>query len=219
MDLIDAETGFDFEIFQEIAMKAAEAWSENRKSELETIGEDRAVTELAFRDAIVSEKSEKIGKSEKYFWVTVNPKNGTKLTDIIRATQKMYSKKWIEQYAYVYENTPQGHIHTHGLIKASYEASRARKELGNTVKSFCNIANTHCFKFVVLDAEKATQKMSYILGQKQSKKLDNVNFTIEWRKEEMLKEVYENEERPILLVPRERETFADNVAETPLPNI
>lgn len=215
---IDSDTGVDLEYFQEIISEAAERWSENRKNELQTIGEDRAVMELAFRDAIVSEKSEKIGKSEKWFWVTVNPVNGTKLTDIIKATQKMYSKTWINQYAYVYENTPTGHIHTHGLIQATYEASRARKELGNSVKNLCNIANTHCFKFVVLDKQKAAQKMSYILGNKQSKKMDNVKFTLEWRQQEMLKEMYENEERPILLVPREKETSQDNVAEIPLPN-
>lgn len=219
MDEIDPDTGFDYEIFGEYLSEVVSRWAESRKNELQSIGEDRAVTELAFRDAIVSEKSEKIGKSEKWFWVTVNPIKGTKLSDIVRCVSKMYQKKWIEQYAYVYENTVDGHIHSHGLIKATYEAARARKELANSVSKICNVSNTHCFKFVILDQEKAKQKMSYILGYKQSKKLPNVELTKLWREQEMLKEIYENEERPILLVPRERETSLDNVAEIPLPDI
>lgn len=218
MDDIDIN-GLDYEILSEWLSDQAKRWAENRKFELESIGEDRAVTELAFRDAIVSEKSEKVGKSEKWFWVTVNPVKGTSLAKIVRAVSKMYQKKWIEQYAYVFENTPDGHIHSHGLIKAKYEAARARKELSNSVKDICNIVIPNCFKFVILDSEKAKQKMSYILGHKQSKKMDNVEFTQKWRKEEMLKEIYENEERPILLVPRERETYADNLPDIELPNI
>lgn len=216
MDDIDPDTGLDHEIFGKFISDIVERWSENHKNELQQIGEDRAVTELSFRDAIISQKSEKIGKSEKYFWVTVNPIKGTSLQSIVTQTRKMYSKKWIESYAYVYETTKDNHIHTHGLIKANYEAARARKELANSVAKICNTANTHCFKFVILDRQKAVQKMSYILGQKQSKKLENVELTKKWREEEMLKEMYESEERPILLVPRET---SDNVDPLPLPDI
>lgn len=202
-DYIDLDTGFDYQIFGDYLSEVANRWAENRNFELESIGEDRSVTELAFRAALTSEKSERLGKSEKYLWVTVNPVKGTSLPNIIRAITKMYSKKWIESHAYVYENTVDNHIHSHGLIKATCEPARARKELANSVKDICDVTNHHCFKFVILDADKAKQKMLYILGQKTSKKLPNVELTVKWRKEEMLKEIYENEERPILLVPRE----------------
>lgn len=215
MDLIDSDTGMDHEFFDEFICEVVDRWSENRNSELQTIGEDRAVTELAFRDAIITEKSEKLGKSEKYIWITVNPVKGTSLQKIMSHVSKMYKKKWIDSYAYVYENTINGHIHSHGLIKATYEAKRAFKELANSVKPICNVADVkHCFKVVFLDAAKAKQKMQYILGHKQSKKLDNVKLTEKWREEEMLKPIYESEEHPILLVPREKETSQqiDNVA-------
>lgn len=34
--------------------------------------------------------------------------------------------------------------------------------------------------------------------------MSGVEITKKWREEEMLKSIYENEERPILLVPREQ---------------
>ena len=84
MDLIDPDTGMDHEIFGKFLSEIVDRWAENHKSELQSIGEDRAVMELAFRDAIVTEKSEKIGKSEKWLWVTVNPVKGTSLPSIDR---------------------------------------------------------------------------------------------------------------------------------------
>lgn len=203
-DYIDSVTGFDFENFAEYLSEVANTWAENHKNDLEANGADRAVTELAFRDAITSVKSEKIGKSEKYLWITVNPRKGTSLATIVKSISKMYQKKWIESYAYVYETTKENHIHSHGLIKTYYEPARARKELANSVSQICDIANTHCFKFVILDEEKAKQKYQYMLGNKTEKKTENTQITIDWRKSEMLKEIYENEERPILLAPRER---------------
>lgn len=203
----------EYELSQVIS-ESAKKWAENRKSQNQTIGEDRAEQEVAFRDAIISQKSEKIGKSEKFFWVTVNPRKDVELPKLITTVSKMYKKKWIQNYFYVYETTKNNHNHSHGLIKAKYESARARKELGNSVKDICDISNVHCFKFVELTEEKAKQKLLYMLGQKKTQKLDDVQLTQEWREKEHLKPYYSSEVPPILLEPREKETSqVDNIPE------
>lgn len=190
---LDTIDHLDNMTFDQVLSQAAKTWAENRKNQNHLIGEDRAQQELAFRDAIISEKSEKIGKSEKYLWITVNPRNTTTLLELIKCQQKMVGKKWIQSYAYVYETTENNHIHTHTLIKAKYEASRARKELGNSVKDICDISNVHCFKFVILDEDKAKEKLQYMLGKKKQKKLTGVEITRQWRNQEKLKEIYHSE--------------------------
>lgn len=187
--------------------EAARAWSENENFKNQSIGEARAIQELAFRDAVVSEKSKKIGKSEKYFWITVNPAKGTELPHFEKLIKKMYSKKWISSYAYVFENTSNDHMHSHGLIKATYEAARARKELSNSVSSVCMINNTSCFKFVQVTEEVAKEKLSYMLGQKKPKKLNDVEFTKQWRLDKNLQPIYHSPSPLILL-----DSVQDNVA-------
>lgn len=204
MDRIDPETGLDLDLLEEYWQECAERWAESENSKNQSIGEARCVQELAFRAAMDSEKSEKTGKPEKWIWITINPKPEVKLPEFVRTISKMYNKSWIDQYAYVYETTENNHFHSHGLIKTFYEPARARKELANTVKNITTITNHHCFKFVILDQTKAAQKMSYMLGSKKQSKMAGVKLTHQWRKDEMLKEIYENEERPILLVPREK---------------
>jgi hypothetical protein len=190
--------------------EAMDQWSENRKIRNDTMGEDRAQQELAFRDYIVSEKSEKIGNSEKFFWITVNPRTGgddaVPLDEFVKTIHKMYKKKWILSYMYVFENTDKGHFHSHGLIRAKYEAKRAFNECSNTVKHVCNTAHNSCFHFVELKDEAAVrQKFDYMMGFKQDRKKPNVQLTIDWRAAESLLDYYSSEVPLILLGPREGE--------------
>lgn len=173
--------------------QAAAEWAESEKNKNSTIGEARAQQELAFREELISVKSEKVGKSEKFFWITVNPKKDVSLSELIKATEKTVLKKWVQTFAYVYETTAMNHIHSHILIKSTYEVARARKEVANTIKHICDTNNVHCYKFVVLDEEAAKQKLDYMLGKKQPKKLDNVEITKQWRKDNELKEIYTSE--------------------------
>lgn len=192
--------------FDEVLSQATKRWEESRKSRNEMIGEDRAEQELAFRAKMISVKSEKIGKSEKFFWITVNPKVGVKLQDLVKCVSRAYRKKWIQSYAYVYETTKNDHIHSHGLVKANYELARARKEFCNSFDGICDTHNVHCFKFVVLTEEQAREKFKYMLGQKKQSKIEDVEKTKIWRQEENLKKMYLSEGSPILLEPSEKET-------------
>lgn len=185
--------------------RVAKEWSEKEKSKNQSIGESRAVQEIAFRDYLVSERSEKSGKTGKFFWITVNPKSDVQLEALMKGTEKIVSKTWIQSYAYVYENTVSNHIHSHILLKADYETARARKETANSVKHICETSNVHCFKFVILDEDKAKQKLSYMMGLKAPKKLENVDLTREWRKTVGLEEIYLSEVPLILLEPRKED--------------
>lgn len=154
----------------------------------------------------MAEKSEKIGKSEKFFWITVNPRLEVDLPTLVKTVQKAYKKKWAQNYAYVFETTRNNHIHSHGLVKANYEAARARKEFVNSFKDICDITNVHCFKFVILDEAKAKQKLEYMFGNKKDSKKEDVELTIAWRKENHLEDIYLGEGPLILLDPRNQDS-------------
>lgn len=205
MSVPEWEFPVDFNYDEVISYRAKE-WAESRKIKNETIGEDRAQQELAFRDYLVSEKSEKIGNSEKFFWITVNPRLEVDLPTLVKTVQKAYKKKWAQNHAYVFETTRNNHIHSHGLVKANYEAARARKEFANSFKDICDITNVHCFKFVILDEAKAKQKLEYMFGNKKDSKKEDVELTIAWRKENHLEDIYLNEGPLILLDPRNEDS-------------
>lgn len=192
--------------FDQVLTDAANKWAESEESRAEHFGELRAVGELAFRDKLLSEKSEKSGKSEKFFWVTVNPKPGILLPVLKASVEKMVSKKWIERYAYVYEISESGHEHAHALIKGPCEPARARKELSSSCNKICNTTIPACFKFVVIDEALAREKLDYMLGKKKKKKLKGVELTKTWREDNNLQEIYCNEGLPILLDPRESDS-------------
>lgn len=205
MSVPEWEFPVDFN-YDEVISYRAKDWAESRKIKNETIGEDRAQQELAFRDYLVSEKSEKIGKSEKFFWITVNPRLEVDLPTLVKTVQKAYKKKWAQNHAYVFETTRNNHIHSHGLVKANYEAARARKEFANSFKDICDITNVHCFKFVILDEAKAKQKLEYMFGNKKDSKKEDVELTIAWRKENHLEDIYLSEGPLILLDPRNQDS-------------
>lgn len=165
---------------------------ENRKKiQNERTGIDLAHIELARRQELQTVKSEKSGKSVKYLWITVNPKPQTPLPALIKSIHKMYSKKWIQGSAYVFETTNKEHNHSHGLIKCQYEYARAIKELKSTVEKICDTNNSHCFNVALVSEEIARQKYQYLKGLKQEKKQENVNLTINWRQENKIKPLYE----------------------------
>jgi len=209
------EFDLNYEHLDNYINAAAKQWAETEKTNNQYIGASRADQELAFRDAIVSQKSESIGKIVKYFWVTVNPQKDTPLPQLITTIHKMYKKKWIENAAYVFETTSGSHNHSHGLIKANYEAARARKELASTVSKICNVTNQHCFKFVILNEEQAREKMDYMLGKKKTSKMADVALTNEWRKEHSLKEMYSSESPLILLDSRNVVSRSDGSSQSP----
>lgn len=179
--------------FDEVLSRAVAAWEESRKNRNQLMAEDRAEQESIFRDVITSKKSEKTGKSEKFFWITINPKEDITLPQLIKVQQKMIKKKWIQTYAYVYETTVNKHIHTHTLLRSDYEPARARKEIANTIKDICNVAIPACFKFVIVDEDQAREKLAYMLGKKKKGKMESVELTKKWREENLLKEIYSSE--------------------------
>lgn len=206
-----------------IITEATKRWAESEKNRNQSIGESRAEQELAFREFLTTVKTEKLGKSEKFLWITVNPKKGIDLATFMLAIKKAYSKKWMDRWAYIFENTANDHIHSHGLVRTTYEFSRAKKEIGNSIKHLCDITNPHCYKVVAVSEEVAQEKMLYMLGKKKLAKLADVELTRKWREENNISEIYTSEVAPILLATSgkgiEKGTFEDNVPEPELPPI
>lgn len=181
------------ESYDRIISEEAKKWSESRKLKNQLIGKDRAQQEISFREEIISEKSEKLGNTGKFFWITVNPVKDTPFQKLKSKIELMVKHKWIEAYTYVYENTENNHIHSHVLLKADYEPARVHKECARSVATICNTANTSCFKFVILDLELAKQKYSYMMGIKTSKKEKSMEICKKWREDNNIKPYYQSE--------------------------
>lgn len=169
-----------------------EAHAETEKLANRSRGWNAGESELSRRNFLDSQKEEKMGKGEKYFWITVNCKPDVDLSVFVETIHKMYSKKWIENFFYVFEIGGENqNKHCHGLIKATYQLSRAKKELGNSVKDLCNINISSCFYFACVKTEDvALEKISYMLGQKCQDKVPHFEESKIWRAENNLNEFY-----------------------------
>lgn len=178
--------GFDEESYNNFIS----TYWESEKTKNQTRGRALAEIELSRREFLDSGKSENSGKSEKFLWVTVNPKPETNLDVFVKTIHKMYSKKWISNSAYIFETTENGHFHSHGIIKCNYEFARAKKELANTVSNMCMVSNTHCLKIVLITEDVAIQKFNYMNGKKTQKKIKHVEISKTWRSTNKLQEIY-----------------------------
>lgn len=180
-------------LIQDFQTAAAEWW-EKEKFQLQSEGEARAIQQLAYEEKYAEEKKEKRGNEEIFYWITVNPKITVSLKDLIKCQRKMVSKNWIQSYAYVYEITDNGHIHTHTLIKGTETPFKAERGCASTVAKICDISNKHCFNFKVIQGNDiAIQKINYLLGKKKKEKQHNMELTKKWREKESLKEIYYSE--------------------------
>lgn len=126
-----------------------------------------------------------------YVWITVNPKKGVTLDELQKKVQKMYSKKWIQSYMYVYEIGEKGNHHSHGLIKTAQRRDKVKAQLANSVKDITTVTNEHCFCIRFLtDLAVVQDKIWYMTGEKQDKKLHAVEETKKWRTENGIADTY-----------------------------
>jgi len=125
----------------------------------------------------------------KYYWVTVNPREGVPLATFMKAIEKMYRKKDILQFVYAYEIGDNGHNHCHGLILAhpKTRSDKFKKNLANSldtkVNQICNTKVRNCFwiEEIINNKERAQQVLDYIYGTKTLLKLPAVEATKAWR--------------------------------------
>jgi len=155
-------------------------------------GRAQGQRELARREHLTNEKSEKLGKTAKIYWITVNPKHDITTEEMTKSIHKMYSKKWVKNSYYIFEVSEKKHQHSHGIIVSDYEYKRAIKELASSVKGICDTDNGRCFQVRVIDSSNAQQKMDYMVGKKATNKLEGVRLSKLWREENLIADYYGN---------------------------
>lgn len=127
-----------------------------------------------------------------YVWVTVNPRDGVTVDELMKKVHKMYKKVWIQKCAYVFEIGKNGRHHSHGLIKVreGFRNDKTKSLLANSVKDITDIKNDHCFCVRFIDEEAAKEKLRYMMGEKADEKQDAVIETQIWRSEFDIQNMY-----------------------------
>lgn len=159
------------------------------------------------------------GKENPLWWlITVNcDYNRVPFPAFKKAVEKMVTKKWIEEYYYVYEqrgedtvDKPIGHgYHVHCLIKRNDSKTRGseiEREIQNTASKVCDAKNPQICNFRrLLKPKDVEHAWKYINGQKdvdddKSYKMPALQCNPIWRSSNGLLELYKSHEHPSLLV-------------------
>ena len=119
-------------------------------------------------------KCEEIKENSKYVFLTVNPGMHISLLEFIRKMEKLMSKKWIQNYCYVFEQrgeflTELGKgFHFHAIIEKPKTKSYNHmiRELSNSANSVCDTSNFHFFNIKSISEEECHRKIQYITGRK-----------------------------------------------------
>jgi len=128
--------------------------------------------------------------------VTVNPKEGTPISTILKLCDNIVKKKWVKNVHYSLEqrgkdpSTMGTGIHVHFLFKGSDKpVSQIHREIFNTVKNY--VGNKLHVKLQVCDESYYDAKYQYLLGNKwDSDKTDSINQDKVWRAQQNLKNIY-----------------------------
>jgi len=129
-----------------------------------------------------------------YIFLTVNPSPDITLPELKKAIEKFIKKKSITLYFYVFEvRDKDSGLHCHILLKyiniKPFDFKRSAK---NTFKNVCDSSNPHCLNFKFIECAILPDKIQYLLGEKQDKKLKGVSYSKEYRVTHKLQEFYES---------------------------
>lgn len=152
----------------------------------------------------IMEKAYKITASKPpYMFVTVNARPDVTLETFKKVIDKFINKKTNITYFGVYEHRGAEEIssaniyhnkglHAHILVhytQTPYGFSRGAK---NTFKHVCDVNNPHTLNFRNVTEDKLESKIKYMLGEKQTSKLDKVAADVIWRAENNLPDYFES---------------------------
>jgi len=134
------------------------------------------------------------GYRSSWVFMTVNPKPGTTVTQFKKLMVNAMSKKWVGEYAYVYEwrQGTEG-LHSHALFMKPHNKQPAQvvREMQNTFKHVVGNPQHVNFKYCYTpDAIIARYK--YLYGEKKITKLDKVNNDWDQRYQNDLDNIYES---------------------------
>ena len=140
----------------------------------------------------------KITTKSKYMMVTVNPKPGIELPEFKKKIEKFVGRSMVQKYAYVYEvrnyeEKEFSGLHSHILLEYDGTPSNFKRNTKNTFKKICDVNNSHILNFKFVPIEHLPDKMNYLKGIKQKKKLPSVEITKKFREKNELKTIYQSE--------------------------
>jgi len=144
-------------------------------------------------------KQEEIKENSKYVFITINPNMHISLLEFINKINKLMSKKWIQNYLYVYEQRGETEadlgkgFHFHAIIEKpkTKKYSEMIRELSNSANSLCDTSNFHFFNIKSISEEECHRKIQYITGRKadDAKHLKQ-DMDIVWRQNNNIKSFY-----------------------------
>lgn len=130
-----------------------------------------------------------------YCFLTINPKPGITLSELQKKVEKFVKRKFIHAHKYVYEirkENDQG-LHCHMLVHYTCKPYDLKRGAKSTFNAICNVNDPHILNFVFIKNEDINQKVEYMKGMKQDKKLPGVKLTQLYRKKHKLLDIYESE--------------------------
>lgn len=151
------------------------------------------VSPLPVTDEVKEVTLLRYNKRSDYCLLTVNPKPEVTLEEFKKSIQKMLKKKTIPVYFQVYEvRKGESGLHSHILLRYTCSSHSFMRSTKSTFKNICDVNNSAILNFKFIAPELLQDKLSYLLGVKQTKKLKGVDDTKAYRKKYNLLDFHES---------------------------
>lgn len=180
---------------QVIQKKFYDYYQQQIEENPEFLTEKDSDIQLKYAIAKLSDRKDQL--SSTHIFLTINPKEGVILQDLISKVEKCIKKKWITEFTYSYEQRSEeeataGHgAHCHIVINRGTEPAKAKKELKNTFKDICNVDNPHCLNIQFRKGDGVTKAINYIKGTKADPaKQQKLKIDAIWRQQFALQPFY-----------------------------
>jgi hypothetical protein len=133
-------------------------------------------------------------KAQQYQFITINPKDDIKFTELLDTIKDVLKKKWLKINYYVYEQRGETEneigkgCHFHMICEKTKAKSRVIDILYNTCQYICGKrASIDVREF---DKLGAIIRYNYITGKKKESKMKACDLNDKWRKSMKLKNLY-----------------------------
>lgn len=147
---------------------------------------------------LLDKAAEAVSAKPPYAFITINAKPEVELEEFKKKVEKFAGRKFILAYKYIYEVRKEDHtgLHCHMLVHYTCKPYDLKRGCKSTFKTICNVNHKEILNFRWVAETDILQKIEYLKGNKQDKKLSGVKHSQEYRKKHGLKDIYESE-RPL----------------------
>ena len=145
----------------------------------------------------MNQQAKKLQCKSPYCLVTVNPRSEVTLQEFKKVIAKFVNKKTIPEWFKVFEvRKGDTGLHSHILLRYTAPPYDFKRSAKNTFKKVCDSENPSVLNFRFVEEGLLPDKVSYMLGNKQSKKLKGVEDTKLYRARNNLPD-YEESSPPL----------------------